>query len=145
MTHHRQAESESDPRALREQVEHTREQLGATVEELAAKTDVKARLHDTATRAAHAASPAQAARAARSRPVPVAAGGLAVALTTALLLRRRFSAKQSRGRTWSVPQSAWRQSSARSPMERVAAQLRRGGTPMPRSSSRTARLAARCG
>jgi ElaB/YqjD/DUF883 family membrane-anchored ribosome-binding protein len=142
MTQHRPAENETDPRILREQVQHTREELGATVQELAAKTDVKARLHDTATRAAHATSPAHAARAVRSRPVPVIAAGTTVALIAALLLRRRLVEEQARGRLGNLPPPPWRHRPAsrwsmagRLPM---AGRSREARSPM-------ARLAARCG
>jgi hypothetical protein len=42
------------PERLREDIEHTREQLGDTVEALAAKTDVKAQAHQRVTQAKHA-------------------------------------------------------------------------------------------
>jgi len=41
------------PEQLREQIETTREELGETVHELVAKTDVPARAHDTVASAAH--------------------------------------------------------------------------------------------
>jgi len=42
----------NDPRALRAEIQHTRADLGETVEALAAKTDVKARAKKSATRTA---------------------------------------------------------------------------------------------
>ncbi|MET7938122.1 DUF3618 domain-containing protein [Streptomyces sp. NPDC005322] len=41
--------SASSPEELREQVEHTRHELGQTVQALAARTDVKARAQEKAT------------------------------------------------------------------------------------------------
>ncbi|WP_059008368.1 DUF3618 domain-containing protein [Streptomyces specialis] len=52
-------------RELRERVEGTREELGETVARLAARTDVKARVRESADRARQAV---------RGNPVPVVAG-----------------------------------------------------------------------
>ncbi|MGK5531433.1 DUF3618 domain-containing protein [Streptomyces sp. URMC 129] len=52
-------------RELRERVEDTRQELGETVARLAARTDVKARVRESAGRAT---------RAVRDNPVPVVAG-----------------------------------------------------------------------
>ena len=43
-----QAHAPADPQALLEEIEHTREELGQTVEALAAKVDVKARAQERA-------------------------------------------------------------------------------------------------
>jgi hypothetical protein len=83
----------SDPAELREEIAHTREELGETVEALAAKTDItgqaKRKLHETkatvsekadevigkvkgATPEAAAAAAGQATAKAQRNPVPVA-------------------------------------------------------------------------
>jgi Protein of unknown function (DUF3618) len=70
-----------DPQQLAEEIERTREQLGETVEQLVAKTDVKARARDTASqltgrlkvKASQASQQAAAAvsRIPRATPEPV--------------------------------------------------------------------------
>ncbi|MFJ8043731.1 DUF3618 domain-containing protein [Kitasatospora sp. NPDC096147] len=47
-TQHRDHESAPAPERLREQIEDTRDELGHTIEALAGKADVKARLHEQA-------------------------------------------------------------------------------------------------
>lgn len=47
-------DEESTPEQLHEQIEATRTELGRTVHDLAAKTDVQARAHDTVQSAGHA-------------------------------------------------------------------------------------------
>ncbi|WP_282778028.1 DUF3618 domain-containing protein [Nocardia sp. CC201C] len=83
---------------LREQVEHTRAELGQTVEALAAKTDVKARAQDRAEAAEHqAAAKAEqlkhkttdAAQQARSHPGLVLAGVAGVVIAVWAVRRRR--------------------------------------------------------
>jgi ElaB/YqjD/DUF883 family membrane-anchored ribosome-binding protein len=86
------ATDSKDPEQIREEIEATRRELGDTVEALAAKTDVKARVHDRidATKEsvaekfgkAREASPdsvtsgaTQATEMARENPLPVAAIG----------------------------------------------------------------------
>jgi ElaB/YqjD/DUF883 family membrane-anchored ribosome-binding protein len=68
--------SGASPAQIEREIEQTREELGDTVEALAAKTDVKARASETVSRAS--------ARV-RQRPVPVIAIG---AVVTILLVRR---------------------------------------------------------
>lgn len=81
-------------------IEKTRDELGQTVEALAAKTDVKARAHDKATetkeRVAEKAHTAQAAtrdaltddRGAVKPAIPIAVGALAVVVGVVLWRRR---------------------------------------------------------
>lgn len=73
--------SGDDPAALRAQVERTRERLGDTVEELAARADVKARAREKAAgareRASHAGGAARQ-RLTQAGPVPLIAAGAAV-------------------------------------------------------------------
>lgn len=79
------------PDELREQVETTREQLGVTVEALAAKADIRARAQDRAAAvkgqvrdtADHAARTAR-----RNRGPLVAAGAAAVVLAMVVLVHR---------------------------------------------------------
>ncbi|UGY94435.1 DUF3618 domain-containing protein [Streptomyces gobiensis] len=75
-------------RELRDAVEQTREQLGETVEELAAKFDLKAKAQE---RAAHVKERAE--RTARSGPGPLIAMG-AGALVAVMLLRRLLSGRR---------------------------------------------------
>ena len=68
------------PHELRKEIDATRRELGATVEALAAKTAVKARLHD---RVEHVKDTLK-------RPVLAAAiAGAAIVLTVGLTLSRR--------------------------------------------------------
>ncbi|MFC6065382.1 DUF3618 domain-containing protein [Streptomyces ochraceiscleroticus] len=111
----RHASESPTPEQLRERVEHTREELGRTVEELAAKADVKARAKEKAgdakAKAQEAAGDAKAkvqdavghsrarlqdstAHAAQRGPVPVLVVGAAAVLVW-LQVRRR----QQGGRT----------------------------------------------
>jgi ElaB/YqjD/DUF883 family membrane-anchored ribosome-binding protein len=93
--------------ALREEIAHTRAELGETVQALAAKADVKARLHDTADEAkarvreglqsaAAAAAPEKAqelavrtGRAVRRNPVPFAVAAGAAVLVVLFVRWRR--------------------------------------------------------
>jgi len=73
---------------LRAEIERTREHLGATVEQLAAKVDVKSRARAKAAELTRQAKSATAQ--ARKQPVPLsaaAAGALAVLLLTVWFLR----------------------------------------------------------
>jgi hypothetical protein len=73
---------------LRAEIERTREHLGATVEQLAAKVDVKSRARVKAAELTRQAKSATAQ--ARKQPVPLsaaAAGALAVLLLTVWFLR----------------------------------------------------------
>ncbi|MDX6351469.1 MAG: hypothetical protein QOF84_6259 [Streptomyces sp.] len=76
---------------LRERAEATREQLGETVEALAAKADVKARVHDKAAAAKHQmgekAAPVRDT-VLRNRTWFLAAAGAAGALLVFLAVRR---------------------------------------------------------
>lgn len=67
-----------DVAALQSDIERTREELAETVDALAAKLDVKARLRDRATTADG-----------RPEPALLVAGGVAVALVVVLLVVRR--------------------------------------------------------
>jgi ABC-type hemin transport system substrate-binding protein len=87
--------SPDDPRLLAEEIERTREQLGETVEALAAKVDVKARAQEKANQLTERVE-AKARRAAktvqqmRRRPVPLAvsAGVVGAAVVVTLLIMR---------------------------------------------------------
>jgi hypothetical protein len=74
---------------LRARAEATREQLGETVEALAAKADVKARVHDKAAAAKHRVSEKAApVRDTLHRTLFLAAAGAAGALLVFLAVRR---------------------------------------------------------
>ena len=74
-----------NPDVIRQEISETREELGEAVEELAAKTNVKARAREKLTELRHAA--AQLPDRARERPaVTVAAVATAIAL---VVLARR--------------------------------------------------------
>jgi hypothetical protein len=79
-----EADIPDDPRALAEDIERTRHQVGDSIAALTAKLDVKAQLRDAGS---------AAARGARERLVPlVAAGGVALLLAGAWmtwLVKRR--------------------------------------------------------
>jgi head-tail adaptor len=94
----------AEPAELREEIARTRADLGDTVEELAAKTDVKARAKDAASDAAEKAKAeladakvrgqemaADLADQVRRRPLPLAAIGAAVVIAGVVIfvLRRR--------------------------------------------------------
>ena len=96
--------SEREPEELRRDIEQTRAELGATVEALSHKADVKARLSDKAgerrdqlrdklretTPQSAQESAGQAVLRARERPLPVAAGGaFAAGLLMGWILRGR--------------------------------------------------------
>jgi phage shock protein A len=81
----RTAVSIRDPDTIRQEIAETREELGDAVEELAAKTDVKARMREQLTELRHSA--AQLPDRARERPaVTVAVATTAIAL---IVLARR--------------------------------------------------------
>lgn len=98
----------SETERLRAEIEHTREQLGETVQALAYKADVPARardkLHETREAAELKARRVAAQAAAtipgpvRQRPAPVAAAVLAVLL--GLLGLRLWRSRQRRNRRW---------------------------------------------
>lgn len=81
---------DDDTVRLRAEIERTRDHLGATMEQLAAKVDVKSRAR---AKAAELTSQAKSATAlARKQPVPLpaaAAGALAVLLLTVWFLRAK--------------------------------------------------------
>ncbi len=93
-------ESERTPAQIQSDIEHTREELGDTVEALAAKTDVKARAHDRvdeikedvkakveqATPASAQEGGQQLVAKVRANPIPIAAGA---ALLVVFWLGRR--------------------------------------------------------
>jgi Protein of unknown function (DUF3618) len=83
------AQADRSPDEIRDDIETIREELGDTVEELAAKTDVQARaqakaedLKAEASRRAH-----ESLEVARRNPAPIAAAGLL--LVTAFIWTRR--------------------------------------------------------
>jgi hypothetical protein len=97
MTRSHQVNGKLDTEALREEIRRTRAELGQTVQALAARADVPARVRqsaaDTAQRfrgsAAHgAAAVRDSVRDASRRPVPWAVLGLAAAAVAALLVLR---------------------------------------------------------
>ncbi|HEU5110716.1 MAG TPA: DUF3618 domain-containing protein [Micromonosporaceae bacterium] len=82
-----------DVAALRAEIEQTRAELGETVQALAAKADVKARMKESA---AHKAAQVRdsanhAVERARERPVPwlAVAGAVAAAVVAVLIIRGR--------------------------------------------------------
>ncbi len=80
-----------DAQRLRAEIERTREHLGATVEQLAARADVKARARDKATGLVRQAR-SRVVSVTRGHPVPLAAaaaGALAVAVSLTIWQRRR--------------------------------------------------------
>ena len=83
----------SDPEELRHEIERTREELGDTVEALAHKADVKARVQERVTDLSQRAqaTAAQGARTVQERRVPLAAIGGAALLVALMILwwRRR--------------------------------------------------------
>ncbi|HEU4426851.1 MAG TPA: DUF3618 domain-containing protein [Pilimelia sp.] len=105
----------TDPDEIRTEIERTRENLGDTVEALAAKADVKARaseaVSDAKARASEAVSDVkaratekahQAADTARRKPMPIAAtlAAIAAAVAAAMLIRRRRHAKMRSPKRW---------------------------------------------
>jgi hypothetical protein len=78
--------SEQETEALRREIERTRAELGATVEALSHKADVKTQARE---KVENAKENVQAQ--ARERPVAPVAAGIAVALVVLLLVRRRRS------------------------------------------------------
>jgi len=69
-----------DPQQLTEEIEQTREQLGETVDQLVAKTDVKARARDRTS---------QVTASFRRRPVPLVAATAAAVVAWIVILRWR--------------------------------------------------------
>jgi Protein of unknown function (DUF3618) len=81
----------ADVQRLRAEIERTREHLGATVDQLAARADVKGRARAKATGLARQAR-GRVAGVTRDHPVPLAAaaaGVLAAAVSLAIWQRRR--------------------------------------------------------
>jgi hypothetical protein len=86
-----------DPEELRRDIERTRAELGATVEALSQKADVKAQAREKTEqvktqareKVEHARESVQAQ--ARGRPVGPLAAGIAVAVVALWLIRRRRS------------------------------------------------------
>jgi ElaB/YqjD/DUF883 family membrane-anchored ribosome-binding protein len=74
------SDTQKSPEELRSEIEETREQLGETVEELAAKADVKARLHEELE---------QGREAIKRRPYIPIGVGVGVAVLALVALRRR--------------------------------------------------------
>lgn len=76
-----------DPDLIRQEIEQTRHELGEAVEELAAKTDVKARAQEKLkeTRSSAAQLPTKA----RERPAVALAVVAGATLVAVVLLRRR--------------------------------------------------------
>jgi Protein of unknown function (DUF3618) len=75
-----------DPEELRRDIERTRAELGATVEALSRKADVKAQARE---KVEHAKESFQAQT--RDRSVAPLAAGIAVGIVALLLIRRRRS------------------------------------------------------
>ena len=78
--------SEQETEALRREIERTRAELGATVEALSHKADVKTQARE---KVEHAKQNVQAQ--ARERPVGSIAAGIAAAVVVLWLIRRRRS------------------------------------------------------
>jgi Protein of unknown function (DUF3618) len=83
--------SEEETEQLRREIERTRAELGATVEALSHKADVKAQAREKAELAkAQAREKAELAKSqAREKPAVPIAAGIGVALVALLLIRRR--------------------------------------------------------
>jgi hypothetical protein len=80
-----------DAQAIRAEIEQTRERLGATVEQLAAKADVKSRVRAQGAELARQVR-SRASRVTREQPVPLAAaaaGALAAVFLVIWQRRRR--------------------------------------------------------
>jgi type VI protein secretion system component VasF len=78
--------SEQETEALRREIERTRAELGATVEALSNKADVKTQARE---KVEHAKQNVQ--EQARERPVVPVAAGIAAALVVLLIIRRKRS------------------------------------------------------
>jgi ElaB/YqjD/DUF883 family membrane-anchored ribosome-binding protein len=104
MTEYKTVDGAPDVDALRDEIRHTRAELGETVQALAAKADVKARMKESAAHtrervresAAHRAAQVreslhEATESARRRPAPwlAAAAAAAGVLITLVILRGR--------------------------------------------------------
>jgi alpha-beta hydrolase superfamily lysophospholipase len=85
------SDADKSPAELRSEIEETREQLGGTVEQLAAKADVKARVHDDLEQRREAVKEKAAAgvEEARRKPYIPIAVGVGAAVLVLVVLRRR--------------------------------------------------------
>ena len=85
------SETEKTAEQLQSEIEETREQLGETVEELAAKADVKARVHDEVAQRKEAVkeTAATGAQEVKRRPYIPIGIGVGAALVALVVLRRR--------------------------------------------------------
>jgi ElaB/YqjD/DUF883 family membrane-anchored ribosome-binding protein len=85
------SETEKTAEQLQSEIEETREQLGETVEELAAKADVKARVHEEVEQRKEAVREKATAGAqeVKQRPYIPIAVGVGAALVVLVVLRRR--------------------------------------------------------
>lgn len=79
-----------DPQRIRAEIERTREHLGATVEQLAARMDIKSRARAQAAQLAGRAR-TQVTRVTREQRIPLAAAavGTLTAISVTIWLRRR--------------------------------------------------------
>jgi hypothetical protein len=92
MTDYRTVDGAPDVEALREEIRHTRADLGETVQALAAKADVKARMKESAahTKDRVRESLHEAVESVRRRPAPwLAAAAAAAALIALVVVRGR--------------------------------------------------------
>ena len=85
------SETEKSAEQLQSEIEETREQLGETVEELAAKADVKARVHDEVEQRKEAVrdKATTGVEEVKRRPYIPIAVGVGAALAVVIVLRRR--------------------------------------------------------
>ncbi|HEX5567306.1 MAG TPA: DUF3618 domain-containing protein [Streptomyces sp.] len=90
----------SSPTQLRVQIEHTRKELGDTLEELAAKTDIKAL-------AQRKANDAMRAGRRNARTLAAAGGAVLAVAVTALVMRQRYQARR-RDPLVSLVRGSWR-------------------------------------
>ncbi len=74
-----------DPEQIREDIEETRQALGDTVQALAARTDLKAQMHQKLQRAKDKAQLDDKIQSAKKTPLPVA---IAATVAAGLLVRR---------------------------------------------------------
>jgi Protein of unknown function (DUF3618) len=90
-THQRLPAMPDEAQRIRAEIERTREHLGATVEQLAARVDVKARARDKANELVRQTR-SRVVSVTREHPVPLAAaaaGALAIAVSLTIWQRRR--------------------------------------------------------
>ena len=87
-----EVEHSDDPDQIRAQIDETRQELGETVEALAAKVDVKAQVKDKVETTKESLKKAQ--QEARRRPGPILGAG--VALLVALVAKRRLKGRKQR-------------------------------------------------